>query len=104
MAKSNSNNSKKSAAAAAAARKTPTKPVARTETRNSPVPKAVAPVAKPQVKPSISSAAAPRPGSAPRAVSHDEIARRAYEIWQSGQGGSDYDNWVRAERELRGGR
>jgi hypothetical protein len=35
-------------------------------------------------------------------VTQDAIARRAYEIWQSGKGGSDFDNWVRAERELRG--
>ena len=36
------------------------------------------------------------------APSHDQIARRAYEIWQSGKGGSQMDNWLRAERELRG--
>jgi hypothetical protein len=30
------------------------------------------------------------------------IARRAYEIWASGQGGSELENWIRAERELRG--
>jgi hypothetical protein len=35
-------------------------------------------------------------------VSHDDIARRAYEIHASGNGGSDTDNWFRAERELRG--
>ena len=35
-------------------------------------------------------------------VADEEIARRAYEIWQSGQGGSEFDNWIRAERELRG--
>jgi hypothetical protein len=32
---------------------------------------------------------------------YDQIARRAYEIWQSGKGGSQDDNWLRAERELR---
>lgn len=32
----------------------------------------------------------------------DQIARKAYEIWQSGKGGSQDDNWYRAERELRG--
>jgi hypothetical protein len=36
------------------------------------------------------------------APSHDQIAHRAYEIWQSGKGGSQDDNWFRAERELRG--
>ena len=35
------------------------------------------------------------------APSHEEIARRAYEISQRGEGGSDEDNWHRAERELR---
>ena len=36
------------------------------------------------------------------APSQDQIARKAYEIWQSGKGGSQDDNWFRAERELRG--
>ena len=31
----------------------------------------------------------------------DQISSRAYFIWQSG-GGSQDDNWFRAERELRG--
>jgi hypothetical protein len=35
-------------------------------------------------------------------ITHEMIARRAYEIWQSGTGGSEYDNWIRAEHELRG--
>lgn len=34
-------------------------------------------------------------------VSHDAIAVRAHEIHLSGQGGSDVDDWLRAERELR---
>ncbi len=34
-------------------------------------------------------------------VTHDMIARRAYEIFKSGKGGSQTDNWLRAERELR---
>jgi len=53
--------------------------------RNSPVPKAAAP--------------APRAG---KEISYEMIARRAYEIWQSGTGGSQEENWYRAERELRG--
>ena len=55
--------------------------------RNSPLPKTNGPAAG---------------GGAKKEISHDAIARRAYEIWQSGKGGSDYDNWIRAERELRG--
>ena len=34
-------------------------------------------------------------------ITHDMIARRAYEIFLSGTGGSEFDNWCRAERELR---
>lgn len=34
-------------------------------------------------------------------IAHDQIARRAYEIYASGSGGSSSDNWLRAERELR---
>ena len=36
-----------------------------------------------------------------RQPTHQEIARRAYEIYKSGRGGSQIDNWLRAERELR---
>ena len=42
------------------------------------------------------------PSSKKSPPSYDQIARRAYEIWQSGKGGSQDDNWYRAERELRG--
>jgi hypothetical protein len=35
-------------------------------------------------------------------VGHDAIARRAYDIYESGQGGAAEDNWLRAERELLG--
>jgi DUF2934 family protein len=58
--------------------------IASTPVRNTPIPKAaVAAVVK-------------------KEITHDQIARRAYEIWQSGTGGNEYDNWTRAERELRG--
>jgi hypothetical protein len=40
-------------------------------------------------------------GSA-REISYEMIARRAYEIFVSGTGGSQEENWYRAERELRG--
>jgi hypothetical protein len=63
----------------------PRKPASRkrtasTEVRNSPLPKAAAPA---------------RPTA-------DQIARRAYEIYLSGSGGSETENWLRAERELCG--
>ena len=69
------------------------KVASRTDVRNTPIPKPGAPA-------KLAAAAAVMP--AKRAVSHDQIARRAYEIWSSGQGGSEFDNWLRAERELRG--
>ena len=37
----------------------------------------------------------------PRQVTHEQIARRAYEISKSGNAGTPEDNWYRAERELR---
>ena len=36
-----------------------------------------------------------------RRPTQQEIAKRAYEIYKSGKGGSDLENWYRAERELR---
>jgi hypothetical protein len=39
--------------------------------------------------------------TAPRQVTHEQIARRGYEIFKSGTGGTPEDNWFRAERELR---
>ena len=71
------------------------KPIARTEVRNTPIPKAAAPAAAATARPAA---------SGEQVVTHEQIARRAYEIWASGKGGSDFDNWTRAERELRGGR
>ena len=38
---------------------------------------------------------------APIAVTREQIAIRAYEIWRS-RGGNEHDNWVQAERELKG--
>jgi hypothetical protein len=68
-------------------------PVATTPVRNSPVP-----------KPAKPAAAAPAPVvPAKREVTQADIAKRAYEIWASGQGGSEMENWLRAERELRSG-
>jgi hypothetical protein len=61
-----------------------TAPVASTPMRNTPLPKAAA---RPAVK---------------KEITYTDIAKRAYEIWCSGQGGSETDNWLRAERELRG--
>ncbi len=74
----------------AAAAKPAAKAIARTDVRNSPVPKVASVIRTP----------APRSVAAV-SIAHDQIALRAYEIWQSGQGGSEFDHWIRAERELR---
>ena len=58
--------------------------VSSTPVRNTAIPKA-APAARREMK----------------KLSHDVIARRAYEIYISGAGGSQDDNWRRAEQELR---
>lgn len=39
---------------------------------------------------------------ADRIIGHEAIAIRAFDIFQSGAGGSQDDNWFRAERELLG--
>ena len=82
----------------------PSQPVARTEVRNSPIPKAAGPAgtfgAATTTRPATAATPSVRPAS--KQISHELIARRAYEIWKSGQGGTDFENWIRAERELRG--
>jgi hypothetical protein len=87
------------------------KPVARTEVRNSPIPQTAPPPPRPTTAPkSVQPQQQPRAATpqsaavrpAAKAVTHELIARRAYEIWASGQGGSETENWIRAERELRG--
>lgn len=40
---------------------------------------------------------------AKKEITNEMIATRAYYISISGQGGSEYDNWSRAEYELRNG-
>ena len=60
--------------------------VASTAVRNSAVPPRTAAPASTSRKP----------------VTREQVALRAYEIWRSGKGGSETDNWLRAERELRG--
>ena len=63
---------------------------------------AVTPVRK-TVKPRAAKPATSPIAAAPaNALTHDRIAERAYHIAMSGNGGSDLDNWMRAEAELRG--
>jgi hypothetical protein len=65
-------------------------PVAQSDVRNTPIPRAGA------------TALAAAAKTLQRQITPEMIAKRAYEIWRSGAGGSEFDNWVRAERELRG--
>jgi hypothetical protein len=69
------------------------------------------PAAKPVVKPVIESpvkTTVARNTPVPRAdvkpkkeITHEAIAKKAYEIFVSGKGGSQVENWLRAERELK---
>ena len=67
-----------------------------------------APVAAPAKSTPVRNSAIPKPSTPatpaakPREVTHEMIARRAYEISISGSGGSEFDNWIRAEKELKG--
>jgi hypothetical protein len=45
--------------------------------------------------------AVPRSTPPRREISREMIAKRAFEIHAGGTGGSEFDNWVRAERELK---
>jgi hypothetical protein len=75
-----------------------------TPVRRSPVPKKLKAGSTPVRNTTVPKGKAK--SSAPSAKPHptfEQISIRAYEIYQSGQGGSEHDNWLRAERELRGG-
>ncbi len=39
-----------------------------------------------------------------RQLSREEVAKRAYELWKQrgGSHGNDWEDWLRAERELKG--
>src|SRR5438045_8339037 len=63
-------------------------PTTRTEVRNSPLPKSSFGASA-----SGSSSSSSSSSGGKKQVSQDQIARRAYEIWQSGKGGSDFENW-----------
>ena len=63
--------------------------------------------AKAAVSTPVRNSAIPKTSASPaqRAeISRDQIALRAYYISRSGTGGSETDNWLRAERELRSGK
>lgn len=39
-----------------------------------------------------------------KTVTHEQIAARAYAIYASGKGGTELQNWIQAERELKAGK
>src|SRR5437762_14108263 len=89
------NNKKPVSASKAPAPKVATRSA--TPTVNPPA-KAASPVSTP-----VRNSAVPKSApSSKTTVTHEMIAKRAYEISQSPQCGSQHDNWIRAERELRG--
>lgn len=52
----------------------------------------------------VRNTAIPKPSAAKasaRTITYEMIAKRAYEISRSAQCGSEVDNWLRAERELK---
>ena len=60
------------------------------------------PSSKPVSSP-VRNSAVPKPQPAPkREITREMIAKRAYEIYLSGRGGSEAEHWLQAERELRG--
>ncbi len=87
MQKNGKSNKSEIKAPAASVSKVPAAAVSSTPVRNSPIPRPMP-------------AAAPAPMK--KQITHEVIARRAYEISQSSLCGSQEDNWLRAERELRG--
>ena len=87
------NNKKSTPASKAPAPKSPTR------STTPPTAKAVSP----SVSTPVRNSAVPKAPPSPKVViTHEMIAKRAYEISQSPQCGSEHDNWIRAERELRG--
>jgi hypothetical protein len=81
-----------------AKKSTPAKSVAdKAEIAKKPVTKSVAaPVSTP-----VRNTPIPKVSVVKKEITYEQIAKRAFEIHCSGQGGSETDNWHRAERELR---
>jgi hypothetical protein len=63
----------------------PAKAFKKIVSRNTPVPKAAAAIPAPR-----------------KEITHEMVAKRAYEIFLSGHGGDEMHNWLTAEHELRG--
>ncbi len=69
--------------------------------KTAPRTKDVAPKAV-KATPAAARAAAPKPNGASRRPTTDQVARRAYEIWEAEgrPGGREREHWVRAEADL----
>lgn len=82
-----------------ASKKTPSKskPAAAKPAASKAAPKATSTPVRHTPIPKVEAFAAP---ASRMAITSDMIANRAFEIW-SNQGGSDVDNWLKAESELR---
>lgn len=68
------------------------KPAARAATNKKPAP----------VTTAVRNSAIPKVSAARKEITREMIAIRAFEISVGGTGGTELDNWVRAERELKG--
>ena len=79
------------------------KTVSTTAVRNSPIPRssAASSMSETETTTTTTRSAAPRTPAQHQQITQEQIAKRAYEIWRSGKGGSAFENWIRAERELR---
>jgi hypothetical protein len=71
-------------------------------TRSSTPPAKPAPAKSAPVSTVARNSPIPRPSPMKREITQEMIAKRAYEIFASGKGGSQTDNWFQAERELKG--
>ena len=85
----------------ASGKATKAKAISTTPVRNTAMPKTAPPPLRPSPfdAPAVSQSTTVR-----RQPTHEQIARRAYEISQSPEARSPEENWFRAERELRNGR
>ena len=65
------------------------------------MPKSTAAATAPRAKRTRKTAVSSRRGGR-RAIAHEQIALRAYELHLAGAGGDPVEHWLRAERELVG--
>ena len=70
--------------------------------KKKPAPKAAV-TKKPVAKSVVKNTAVPKAAKKAPLITTDMIAKRAFEIHMGGTGGSETDNWYRAERELKAG-